>query len=269
MFRLSTFTWSAAALFMAALLVLGTNPEYSLAQTQEPEVQSLPEPRTPFGEGKRNSLGIDIMLNNFGFGLGGQYGRYIGPYTQLTFTTGITSIRDVREQTFRNFFGQKVIPDKYNRALGFPFIFGVKQRLFARKMEDNFRFFVSAGGGPAFAFVFPYLNDLDNNGFRNFIQGTTILEPINDFFKGWDEGESRWGASGEFKIGVDFGKNFSNLTTVEFGYFFYYFPEAIQLMEPRRPIVNDEGFIVDSEPFFDDQSFFGTPKISLIFGGIW
>lgn len=235
----------------------------------------LPQPRTPQSENKSNFLGFDIMVNNFGFGIGGQYARVLGPFTQLTFETGITGIRDVSEQTYTDpFFGQQIIPNKYKRAMAFPFMVGLKRRFFARKISDNFRFFLSMSGGPVLAFVYPYVNDSDNNGYR-----TTQLtgggypvpvERINDFFSGWKDGDTQWGAAGELKVGVDIGENFSKLTTVEFGYYFYYFDKGIQMMEPYQPTnYNEQGISIGQEPFMDAQKYYGTPQITLTFGGMW
>ncbi|MDR8393585.1 hypothetical protein NC796_20700 [Aliifodinibius sp. S!AR15-10] len=272
---------SVVTLLLGLSLVL--DPAPSFGQTQEPDVIPLPEPRTPLSEGKHNSLGFEVMINNFGFGIGGHYSRVLGPFTQLTFETGITGIRDVSEQTFTDpFFGQQIIPNKYNRAMAFPFMFGLKKRFFAQKISDNFRFFVAGSGGPVLAFVYPYFNDSNGNGFRdNFIINTDNgpvrrTESVNDFFSGWKDGETQWGMAGEFKVGVDIGENFSKLTTVEFGYYFYYFTEGIQMMEPRRPVINNQGQYVPnpdgtlaSEPFFDAQKYYGTPQITLTFGGMW
>ena len=267
---------SGSSLIAVALLLfsgLFQAPAQVYAQTREPEVIPLPEPRTPLSEGKRNTLGFEVMVNNFGFGIGGHYSKVLGPFTQLTLNAGITGIRDVSEQTYTDpFFGQQIIPNKYNRAIAFPIHLGLKRRFFARKISDNFRFFVSASGGPVMAFVYPYFNDADGNGFRNSIDlggGVFINERINDFFTGWKDGETHWGVTGNFKIGVDIGDNFSKLTTVEFGYMFYYFDDGLQMMEPRRPVAqNPDGSFV-TEPFFDAQKYFGTPQISLIFGGMW
>lgn len=268
---------SLSAFFLGLILLLG--PALSYAQTQEPDVMPLPEPRTPLSEGLHNSLGFEVMINNFGFGIGGNYSRVLGPFSELTFQTGITGLRDVSEQTYTDpFFGQQIIPNKYNRAMAFPFMVGLKRRFFARKISDNFRFFVAGSGGPVLAFVYPYFNDTNDNGFRdNFIvNGVRRSESVNDFFSGWKNGDTRWGVSGEFKVGVDIGENFSKLTTVEFGYYFYYFTEGIQMMEPRRPVVNNQGqYIINpdgtfvTEPFFDAQKYYGTPQIKLTFGGMW
>lgn len=270
-------TFLGTLLFVTGLVL---SAESTYAQTQEPEVMELPEPRTPLSEGKNNALGFEIVINNFGFGIGGHYAKVLGPFTELTFSAGITGIRDVSEQTYTDpFFGQQIIPNKYNRAMAFPMTVGLKRRFFARKISDNFRFFMAGSGGPVMAFVYPYFNDTDGSGFRNVIDlggGALRLERVNDFFSGWKDGETQWGVTGNFRIGVDIGDNFARLTTVEFGYLFYYFEQGIQMMEPYRPVVNNQGEVLVNpdgswvrEPFFDDQKYFGTPQISLTFGGMW
>src|SRR5699024_3331208 len=152
------------------------------------------------------------------------------------FRTGITGIRDVSEQTFQSFFtGNRTIPNKYKRAFGFPFLFGLQHRIFPRAITDNFRLFVGAGLGPAMAFTYPYLDDADENGFRTIridpqtgrIRGA---ERLNDFFTGWRDGSTHWGFSGELTIGADLGSSFDHRAKIEFGYFFYYFSEGLQIM---------------------------------------
>lgn len=258
-----------------AMAVIAWSPGTVLAQLEEPDVVGLPEPRTPLSEGYHNSWSVDIMLNNFGFGVGGQYSRVLGPYTELTLKAGITGIRDVSELTYQDFFtGSQLVPNKYKRAFGFPFLVGLKKRIFAQNIQDNFRLFIEGAAGPAMSFVYPYVNDVDNNGYRTFQltqQGFLVpVETVNDFFSGWKEGETRWGLNGEIKIGADIGSRFSSQTTVEIGYFFYYFDPGLQIMEPYQPQgYNEDGLPVGQEPFFDAQKYFGTPQIKIIFGGMW
>jgi len=261
---------------LVIFLLLGFAANTAYAQLEEPEVVELPDPKTPLSEGYQNSLGFDVFINNFGFGIGGTYGRVVGPYTELTFRTGITGIRDASEQNFQSFItGQQIVPNKYKRAFGFPFMVGMKQRLFARHIDDNLRFFVSGAAGPAMAFTYPYVDDRNQDGFRTFRltdQGFLLpVEQVNDFFTGWKDGETHWGYSGEIKIGVDLGSSFSSRTTIEFGYFFYYFKDGLQIMEPRKPTVYDtsDGFPAGSTEFFDAQKYFGTPQIKFTFGGMW
>ncbi|HKK45090.1 MAG TPA: hypothetical protein VJ964_06180 [Balneolaceae bacterium] len=262
------------------ILILASSGNTAFAQIQEPDVVKLPQPKTPLSEGYHNGWSVDVMLNNFGFGLGGSYKRVLGPYTELTFSTGITGIRDDTEQNFQSFItGQQVIPNKYKRAFGFPFLLGIKHRIFAQQVADNFRLFLSGSAGPALAFTYPYLDDTDGNGFRTFQiqQGYLVpLERVNDFFTGWKNGHSHWGVSGELKIGADIG-SFKHPTTVEFGYFFYYFKPGLQIMEPYQPFGYDQQtglpIAVNSngqrDPFYDAQRYFGTPQIKITFGGMW
>jgi len=267
-----------AILVLVVLSGFGFTTQTAFAQLEEPEVQEMDKPRTPFGEGFHNSIGGDIFLNNFGFGIGGSYSRILGPYTQFVFRTGITGIRDASEQNFQSFLtGEQIIPNKYKRAFGFPFLFGLKQRIFAEKIADNMRLFISGSVGPAMAFTYPYVQDNDNSGFRTFEiigqGGQQFLVPterVNDFFSGWKNGETHWGLDGELKIGVDLGSKFKTKTTIEFGYFFYYFKEGLQIMEPYRPTsYADNGQWATREKFYDSQQYFGTPEITFTFGAMW
>lgn len=271
-------------LLAAFVMVMASGAIYNAAyaQLEEPEVVKIPDPKTPLSEGYHTTIGFDVMLNNFGFGVGGHFSRMLGEYTEFTFQTGITGIRDVSEQTFQSFFtGNRIVPNKYKRGFGFPFLFGMEQRIFARQIEDNFRLFLGGAVGPAMAFVYPYVNDSDNNGFRTIVvdprSGFIVgAERINDFFTGWGDGETKWGYSGELKIGADIGRTFGTRTTVEFGYFFYYFQQGLQIMEPYRPYGYDEnGYPIETNDqgeqraHFDAQKYFGTPQIKFTFGGMW
>lgn len=264
-----------AALALSLALLFSVALPGADAQLREPDVKTAPTPLTPLSQGYHHSLTANVMINNFGFGLAGQYSLVLGPYTNLTLKTGITGIRNVSEQTFQDFFsGQRIIPNKYKRAIGFPLLIGVEKRLFADQIADNFRLFISAAGGPAMAFVYPYLNDVDGNGYRSFqiFNGFRIpdsRENYNDFFTGWKNGESEWGAAGELKLGVNLGENFKRQTTIEFGYFFYYFHQGIQIMQPRRPVFDNTGQHVGNEDFFEADTYFGTPQITVRFGGMW
>lgn len=274
--RRFNFFWIVLILFLGGMLSVSREAN---AQIREPEVIELPDPLTPVSEGKSDMLGVEVMVNNFGFGIGGRYGKVLGPFTELTLSAGITGIRDVSEQTYTDpFFGGQIVPNKYQRGISFPIMIGIKRRLFARNISDNFRFFISGSGGPVLAFTYPYFKDIDENGFRNLVLcGSGVcLEEVNDFFSGWKDGSTQWGVAGNFKVGVDIGDNFTKLTTVEIGYLFYYFDKGLQIMEPRRPVFDNTGAAVFNpdgslvtEPFFDSQKYFGTPKISLIFGGMW
>ena len=262
---------------VAIVLMMGIISSDAQAQLKEPDVVESSSPKTPLTEGYHNEIGLDFMLNNFGFGIGGHYNRVLSDYTEFTFQTGITGIRDVSEQTFQSFFtGNRTIPNKYKRALGFPFLFGLEQRIFAKKIQDSFRLYIGGALGPALAFTYPYFDDIDGNKFR-----TTIFdpktgrimgrEPKNDFFSGWGDGSMEWGYSGKLTIGADIGSSFGTRTKLEFGYFFYYFKQGLQIMEPFKPTEYQDGRPVEAtkEKFFDAQQYFGSPQIKFTFGGMW
>ncbi len=276
------------------------NPTEANAQLKEPDVRAIDEPISPFGQGFRNRIGASFILNNFGFGMNGIYARAIGPFTEITFTAAITGIRDASAQDFVYFrTGRKVVPNKYRRALGFPLMIGIEQRVFPYAIADNFRFFVSADAGPAFAFTYPYFDDtFQDNGYRDraivlsqplpptgqrVVVDRFFLEETNSFFSGWGEGDWHVGFAGDISIGVDFGTDFSSQATFEIGYFFYYYPDGLQIMEPfkKDPSIGDviPGYTLIRElpngaevyategqvPFFDEQSYFGTPVIKFTY----
>ena len=254
------------------------------AQTQIEEPELIMEERvsTPLNRHYQSGLTFDFVVNNFGFGIGGQYRKVLAPQMEGIINTRITGLRDASEQTFTDvFFGQQVVPNKYQRAFAFPVMLGLRKRLFADDVQDQYRFFVSASAGAVAAFSFPYFNDRNDNGYRE--QFSENFEQVNDIFTGWSEGDWHFGAAGEFKIGVDVGRNFSNVTSIEFGYYMNYYPDGIQMMTPTQPDLRENVGPGESpfqpnpdnpneillEPYFDAQKFFGTPQITITFGRLW
>lgn len=250
------------------------------AQVLEPEVQRSTRTVSVLNENYGSGFGFGFVMNNFGFGAGGEFRKVIAPQTELTASLRMTGLRDASEQTFTDFFwGQQVIPNKYQRAMAFPLMLGMRQRIFPGFVQENYRFFVAGSMGVAAGFSYPYFQDLNDNGYREQFQN--YFEPVNDIFSRMGEGSWHWGTAGEVKLGVDIGTNFSRLSSIEFGYYFYYFPDGIQIMMPNQPDLIDnpqpgenplqfdpEGNLL-LEPFFDAQSFFGTPQITFTFGWLW
>ncbi|HYW35594.1 MAG TPA: hypothetical protein VE868_09325 [Balneolaceae bacterium] len=266
------------ALSIIFLLVGKWAPLY--AQLKEPPVRAASNPVTPLKKGVKNRVGGGILLSNFGFGVSGTYAHVLAPFTELTFTTNITGIRYASQQSIINFsvFGgtRKIIPNKYNRALGFPFLFGIKQRIFPRQVSDNFRFFVAASGGPALSLVFPYINDADHNGYRSTaIQQTKygniryFTERKRGFFAALGHASAHIGIAGSLKMGIDFGSKFKTQPTFEIGYFFYYFNPGLQIMDPKRPVYNNSGQVVGRTNFYGPKKYFGTPEITFKFSSWW
>jgi hypothetical protein len=285
-----TVSYKLSSLFLALFLIGFISAERVYAQVEEPELLPTPRNISSIQDNYNSGLGLNVMMNNFGFGIGGEYRRVVASQTEGFLSFRITGLRDPSEQTFTDvFFGQQIVPNKYQRAFAFPIMLGMRQRVFSDLIQENYRFFVSASAGPVAAFSFPYFDDIDESGYR-FTGNELILinnelfrlqpEPINDVFTGWSEGQWHWGGVGEFKFGVDIGSNFSRLSSIEFGYYFYYFPDGIQLMAPNAPVFRDdlprrdvvqtdEDLNVVFESFFPSQRFFGTPQITFTFGRLW
>jgi len=196
-------------LLTVALFTVWGSATYTTAQTQISEPDLIVEERvsTPLNANYKSGLTFDFVVNNFGFGIGGQYRRVLAPQMEGIINLRITGLRDASEQTFTDvFFGQQIIPNKYQRAFAFPAMIGLRKRLFADDVQAQYRFFVSASAGAVAAFSYPYFNDRNNNGYRE--QFNDNFEQINDIFTGWSEGDWHFGGAGELKIGVDVGRNF-------------------------------------------------------------
>ncbi len=251
----------------------------SLAQERpEPELEEMARPLSPKDFDIRNGMGFRLHLNNYGFGIGGEYRRVFSRYTKGIFEFQINNLRDESEQSFQGYWGYTVIPNKHNRVMVFPAMFGLSRRMFAKNLSDNFRLFVQASGGPVAAFVYPYYDhDLFDMGFRPQFQG--LSQQQYDVFQGWGDGYFTFGAAGQLSIGANLGGDFGNIQTIRIGYYFNYFPDGIQVMEPYRPGENITSFNFDLPPeqqapgvletASDRQQFFGTPHITFVFGGMW
>ena len=63
---------TAYVLLAAFVMVMASGAIYNAAyaQLEEPEVVKIPDPQTPLSEGYHTTIGFDVMLNNFGFGVG-------------------------------------------------------------------------------------------------------------------------------------------------------------------------------------------------------
>lgn len=287
-----TNTLLAASIFTFVLLFAFQSTLF--AQIQEPEVIKPQRDLTVLSDEYGSGFGIGVNMNNFGFGIAGEYRKVVGPQSELMFKLGITGLRDESEQTFTDyFFGQQIVPNKFQRGMAFPLMAGFRQRIFPEVIQENYRFFVSASAGPVVAFTYPYFDDANGNGYREtgneyeiFEQDGDLFiryaqaERVNDIFSGMGDGDWHWGGAGEFKIGVDIGRNFSRLNSIEFGYYFYYFTDGIQMMQPNQPVIqrqtgpNQSPYVWENgqlvvEEFFEPQKFFGTPQITFTFGWLW
>lgn len=271
-----------------SLMILGALP-LNAQFGSEPKIENEVRVKSPLDENLKNAISFGITLNNFGFGAGTEYRRVISPLNELLVDIQITALRDITEQNYQ-FFGQQIIPNKRNRIISFPLMLGFKQRLFSEAVSDNFRFYVSAMGGPTAAYVYPYYQlrevyyilEQDVNAFESgdlSVLQFGLLEAntgqiSNDIFQGWGQGEWKLGAAGQLGLGVDFGSNFNSLTSIKIGFTFQYFRPGIQVMDPYRVLGYFESTDTAPETLVaaqgtQKQKFFGSPFITLVFGKMW
>ncbi len=266
------------------LFVLILNVNNVFAQYGEPEIQSIEAPKNLFDEGYKTGLGFSFNLSDFGFGIGTQLRKGLGSYTEGLFDFKIAGLRDPSEQTYIDYyFGGRTIPSKYKRVITFPLTVGLKRRFFARQISDNFRVHTAMSIGPTLALTTPYFkeSDFSKNGFRESdTRQFSVYEPVLDIFQGLKDAETKWGWTGDLVLGIDFGDNFARLQTFQFGYTFNYFKDGIQILEPFKPIRDENGnykdtdgnFIVDDdglEKANDPTKYFGSAQITFIFGWMW
>ncbi len=243
-------------LLILSVILIGAQPSKLLGQErEEPELEEMPDPRSPYTDGLKNGIGFKLMLNNYGFGVGTEYRRALSTQSEFVINLNISNLKDEAEQTLQTFWGQQIIPNKYNRVLVAPVTAGIKRRIFAEQLSDNFRVHIHSAVGLAPSFVYPYFPDPEGRGYR-----PANLPPY-DVFQGWSDGYFTTGLTGELAIGADFGENFGQLQSVRFGYQFHYYPDEIQIMEPNSPIPGQDGF--------DAQSFFNSPQITIVLGTNW
>ena len=288
--RLSATVPTLSLVCIMGLLLSVFAPQQSLAQTQaneneqgyvfgEPELEGINVSRNLFDEGYRSGLGFRIGLNDFGLQLGAQYRRSLRPYTEALVSLSISGVRDPSEQTYIDYyFGNRVVPSKFKRVLSTPLTMGLKKRFFPNQITDNFRVHSSVSLGGAMVFVLPYFEDYNENGFREAnVNEFLVYEPVNDVFEGWNELETSLAMTGECVLGIDFGDNFAQLQSFQFGYTFYYIPDGLQIMEPFKP-VRSNGVIVDLnqdqipdayERSNDPVNFLGSVQITFVFGKMW
>ncbi len=106
---------------------------------------------------KPNSVGLDIMLGNSGFGMGFFYRQAISSTLSWTFSLSASEAKAPNEVDYIDpFTGQKFVPGKINQLFVFPAMFGLQYRLFKDQLTDTFRPYVYGGVGPNAIFAAPY-----------------------------------------------------------------------------------------------------------------
>jgi len=266
-FRQTMITVSSR--FVFALVVVCSLTSTIFAQIRDRiEPPELPPARakTAFQEGLRTGALIRFGVTDNGMGVGGEYRKITNRFTELVLSAEIGSVRDSREQLFNSYYFGQIAPNKYKRVMSVPIMIGWRQRMFADTFDDNFRLNIVGMAGSSFAMIYPYFDDINENGIHD------QNEIYYDIFRGLDQMETKLGTSGKIAVGIDFGEKFKRISTFEFGYHFQYFSGGIQVMQPNAYEIKmntSGGYELAIGPGLSKQSFFGTPVISLSFGRFW
>jgi hypothetical protein len=176
-----------------------------------------------------NSYGMDIMLSNNGFALGGFLRHEWMDDLSWTLTLCISDVKDdaeVEQFTYWNSY----VPYKKNRLLMIPLMVGVQYRLFREDIVDNFRPYVSAGAGPTMIFVAPYAKD----NVITLPNGLTYTQTEEiEFFSSLKHGQAKYTVGGYIGAGAYFGIDRSTVSGLGFRYYYIPFPSGISVMEEQ------------------------------------
>lgn len=176
-----------------------------------------------------SAWGIDLMLSDNGFGLGGFYRSEITSDWSWGISFAISSAKDPTEVEQYDYYGDSYVYGKKNRLLMFPLHITAQYRLFRDDITDSFRPFLSAGIGPTMMYVFPYAR---NTLFYDPWLGETFLYPEKtDFFTSLKYGKMHYTLGGFLGAGAYFGLGRNTLTGVSIRYYFAYYPNGIEVME--------------------------------------
>jgi len=214
---------------LTAALALGASP--AVAQTDSLGVQ--------------RALGLQVVLTNSGFGLGGFVSRDLDHNVRISFEASLGAAKDEREVAFFDRFGRRDVPNKANYLVEIPIQIGIEKRVFRSRIEDNFRPFVLATAGPLLGWAYPYFEDKNRNKLLDDEERTF------DLISGIRYGHLEPGASFGLYVGANFGTPGKTSQGVRLGYRLSYYKNTIALLEASI-----------KEP----SRRLGTPVITVYFG---
>ncbi|PID57471.1 MAG: hypothetical protein CR986_09020 [Ignavibacteriae bacterium] len=148
-----------------------------------------------------NSLGVNLIIGESGFGLGGFYNYKLVNKLTGFIDLSITESKDTREIQRYNYFGQLiVVSEKKNRIFPIPLNFGLQYRIFSESLTDNLRPYISASIGPTMFITTP---------------------AAKEFFSAFADTKLYWGLSGYVGFGANFGLTSDNLTGICIRYYYH------------------------------------------------
>ncbi len=180
-------------------------------QGQVPANTTLAEGEEPY----KNVWGLDVLVSNDGFGLGGSYRRAFTPDLSGIVAFSISESKDTREiEQYDPYFNQTYTPGKLNRFLVLPLTFALQYRMFREDIVETFRPFVMGGAGPVMVYEMPYAS-LDKSVYP------VSAEQV-DFFKAIGKGQPHYTGTFFIGAGANFGSDKSAIFGLSFRYYFTY-----------------------------------------------
>jgi len=159
------------------------------------------------------AVGVDIIFNEGGFGLGGFYrNRFTNVLTGFVYFS-ISEAKDPREITYIDYWGNTYTLNKINRAFVLPLFVGLQYRLFEKVLYDNLRPYVNFAFGPAMVASDPY---------------------DKEFFNALGYAKAYFTVGGYVGLGANFGLDRNNLVGINLRYYFIHlFNQGIPLLIGR------------------------------------
>jgi hypothetical protein len=182
-----------------------------------------------------DAWGVDILVSNNGFGVGGFLRHEYSEDLSGTMTLAFSEAKDDNEVEYVDYYGQTIVPGKINRFILVPLHFGVQYRLFAEDILDNFRPYVNAAVGPTLVFSSPY---------------------DREFFNSLGYGQAHYTVGGYVGFGAFFGSSHESLSGVNIRYYF-------------EPIEKGLDSMLNSDGSIEKKKDFGGFFITFNFGSLF
>jgi hypothetical protein len=175
-----------------------------------------------------HAWGIDLMLSNNGFGLGGFFRNRLTADLSWFASLAVSDVKDDQEVEYYDIYGRSYSPYKKNRLLLVPLFAGVEYRLFREEIADNFRPYVSAAVGPAMMVIAPYQRTVTTDFGGG--QSMTEYQQI-EFFESLKYATTQYTLGGYIGAGAYFGSESGTLSGISVRYYFIPFQEGIETLE--------------------------------------
>ncbi len=167
-------------------------------------------PEKPPMEFPRNSLGVNLLFSDGGFGLGAFYMRKFSLKLKGSLELSFSEAKGEREFEYYDYYGNSFVVGKENRVFLIPLNVGVRYRLFEKDLTDNLRPYLMAGFGPAVSISTPYKEE---------------------FFASFKYSKFNFAAGGYLGFGANFGLSKKNLLGLSMKYsYIKFFSEGVEQM---------------------------------------